>query len=132
MARSRLGIRPFGPDDLNEARFTVSKSIMEPLTEANKRSPYLAVCRSPDLQLLTTILPRLLSPNHYWSMGRTVLRVYRVHGLVAELSILRWHSFIAQPAPCSRDRGRPNHVLLRLVSRRQIPVGSESKYHTQG
>jgi hypothetical protein len=43
MAHSRLGIRPFVPTDLNEVRFTISKSIMEPLTEANKRSAYLGV-----------------------------------------------------------------------------------------
>jgi len=38
MAHSRLGIRPYVPEDLDEARFTVSRSIMEPLAEANKRS----------------------------------------------------------------------------------------------
>lgn len=40
MAHPRLGIRPYSPEDLDKARFTVAKSVMEPLAEANKRSYY--------------------------------------------------------------------------------------------
>jgi len=43
MAHSRLGIRSYLPTDLDEVRLTVTRSIMEPLAVANKRSAHLPI-----------------------------------------------------------------------------------------
>lgn len=131
MAHSRLGIRSYVPEDLDEARFTISRSIMEPLAEANKRSSYSAA-KSSTFLILTTEFPRLLPPVHYCSMGRTVVRIHRFHGLVAEFPILWRPSFHALPHSRLRDRGRPNLVLFRLVSEFQVSASSTSEFQTQG
>ena len=104
MAHSRLGIRPFVPEDLNEARFTIAKSIMEPLTVANKQSVYLKVLFTFDI--LTAVLPRLLPSAHSCSMGCVIICVCRVHGLVAEFPILWRYSLLALPHSCLCEIGR--------------------------
>lgn len=74
MARSRLGIRPYVPEDLDEARFTISRSMMEPLAEANKRSAVpVGHTKFPNLTMLP---PRLLPPNYSRSMGYTLIRFH--------------------------------------------------------
>jgi hypothetical protein len=129
MAHSRLGIRPFVPEDLNEVRFTIAKSIMEPLTTANKKSVYLKVPFT--FEILTAVLPRLLPSAHGCSMGRVVVCVRRVFGLVAELPILRRYPLTACPASRLCGNGLPDHVVLRLVSRRQIRDSPMSKYQAR-
>lgn len=121
MAHPRLGIRPYTPEDLDKARFTVARSVMEPLAEANKRSPYLAISSPPNFKVLTIPFLRLLSPTHNRSVGRTIIRLYRIYGLVAEFPEIRRHSLPTYSHPCLRGRGRPDLVLFRLVSKSQIP-----------
>ena len=129
MAHSRLGIRPFVPEDLNEVKFTIAKSIMEPLTVANQRSEYLKVLFTS--KTLTAMLSRLLSSAHGCCMGCVVVCVYRVHGLVAEFSILWRYSRYACPPSCPCGNGLPDHVVLRLVSRHQTCDGPVSKFRAR-
>lgn len=116
MAHPRLGIRPYAPEDLDRARLTVARSVMEPLAEANKQSLYLAIRLPSNFKVLTTPFLRLLSPTHNCGVGCTVIRLYRIYGLVAEFPELRWHSLLTYSHPCLRGRGRPNLCLFRLVS----------------
>ena len=74
MAHSRLGIRPFLPEDLREVKFTIAKSLMEPLTAANTRSLSQEILFT--FEILTPVLPRLLPPIHNYRLGRVVVCVY--------------------------------------------------------